>query len=274
MNEHDLRGEFHDTMTAAIAPPPMNEVAMLDAAKRAHRQRRARIAAAGAASLAAAVVVVASIVVTGPSAAPSAPVGSDPSTTHRPPPQPDGTQTAGPYYDKGLEMIDELVEATPPGLETPDHLMMADPEVMPLRWQSVDQRTVKGDKVWIYDIQIPVRRAGGTGEIHLSVVTAGSEWTGNGCASTLPHSGPADCHDLRVDGKVIARFTAPPDVDHGMETVPQDDSWVSYRYPDGTFVTIAQADDYGGTDLAPMAAQPLTQEQLVEMVTDPRFHLD
>jgi hypothetical protein len=201
-------------------------------------------------------------------------VATDPPTTHRPPPQPDGTQTAGPYYDRGQEMIDVLVEAMPPGLETPDHLMMANPDVVSLRWQSVDQWTVKGHKIWLYDVQIPVRRAGGTGEVHLSVVTTGSEWTGDGCASTLPHSGPADCRDLHVGDQTIARFTAPPDSDHGADVISAEDQWVSYRHPDGTFVTIAQADDYDGTNLPPMAAQPLTQDQLVQLVTDPRFHLD
>jgi hypothetical protein len=270
MNEQEFRGALHDTMTLAVSPPPMNEVAMLDAAKRAHRLRRARFAAA--ASAAAVVLIAAGVTVTTIAAPDHSGVAGPPA---EPPPQPDGTQTAGPHFDRGVAMIDELADAMPPGLETPEHLQVGKSDgVSPLRSQMVDQWTVRGEKVWLYAIEIPVSRAGGFGRIRLDVVTPGSDWTGEGCASTLPHSAPADCTDLRVDGRLFAHFTAPPDGDHPDAGYYRADEWVSYRYPDGTFVTVEQADDFDGTDLPQLAAQPLTQEQLVQLVTAPRFHLD
>ncbi len=272
MNEQDFRGALHDTMTLAVAPPPMNEVAMLDAAKRAHRQRRATAAAASAAAVVALAVGVA---VTGPSATGVTEPGTSP-----PPPSSgengphDGTRTAGPEYERGADLIDVLAGAMPPGLETPDGLVHTDPAYggAPLRYHQVVEDLVDGTLTWDYEAIIPVRGGGGLGELEVEVTTEGNKTTGAGCelSPTFQHL-VGSCTERTVGGRKVGVYAIDPGQPDYVRPYEQ---WASYRYPDGTVVHLAQSVRFPGAGQPPMAAQPLTQDQLVEMVTDPRFHLD
>jgi hypothetical protein len=274
MNEQDFRGALRDTMSVAVAPPPMNEVPVLDAARRAQRLRRARLA--GAASAAAvAVLAVGVAITTAPSAGTTDPGGPPPANRLVENGPNDGTRTAGPEFERSADLVGLLAGAVPPGLATPDGLMHTDPAYggSPLRYHQVVEDLVDGTLTWQYLAGIPVQRAGGLGDLEVEVMTEGGSATGNGCDLTVPQweGIPGSCVERVVDGKLVALNTVPATAP---EHLRQFEQWATYRYPDGTVVLLAQSADSDGAGRPAMTGLPLSENQLLAMVTDPRFHLD
>jgi hypothetical protein len=79
-------------------------------------------------------------------------------------------------------------------------------------------------------------------------------------------------HGARCGGapdRAVHRAGQPP----GPRLYPFDE-WAIYRHPDGTAVVLGQNHVLDGADLPELAEAPLTTDQLLELVTDPRFHLD
>lgn len=295
MSEDDLKRALRDAMAASPTPPPMSETRVLDAARRARKQRRAAWSG-GASAVAVAAVAVAAVLLsagtsgTGTAGVGGAPDGSAPidSTTTIDPPSttttehedtettwPDGqtdrTASSGPHYEQG-DSLDELVEEiVPDGYETPTDLTA--PEGFPLRSHQAQFREYvngdpDGDQVWEYYAGVPVTKDGGAGQVSVMVVTPGdSTLSGEGCAfADVLWDEAADCEDVTVAGGTVGLATGAEGSSFGQ--------WAGYRHPDGTVVYVAQAlvDDRSG--LPPLTALPFTPEQLATLAVDPRFQLD
>lgn len=264
MNEDEFRQALHATMTVAQPPEPMNEAPVLDLAKRAERRRKA--AWAGAGSAAAAVAVIAGAVVLVPAVdddAPGLSVGESATTSRV-----EQTATAGQRYDQGVRVLDELTSAVPEGYEAPLDLVYSDPSYdgQPLRDH---QAAIRWNDDWEYYAYVPVAGNGGVGTLFADVNPVPNAIAGEGCAlsKSLWEMNSGTCEDIVVNGETLAVVT---DTSPGARF----DQWVGYRHPDGTVVYIAQDNEFQGSGLPPMGAVPMTIQQLAELATDARFHLD
>lgn len=273
MNEHEFRQALRDTMTVATPPAWMNESPVVDLAKRAHRRRRATWASAG--SAAAVMAVVAGAMVLAPTTddgSPGLSVGdaAQDTTKETKPEWPDGqtdaTATAGPKYDQGVALMNELIGAVPDGYETPDGLVYADPahEGSALRYH---QAAIHGaDGGWEYYAVVPVSAGENLGEIFVQVNTVGNDLEGCELSRTLWSQGGGTCEEITVAGTTLGVVT-----DTGPESAF--DQWVGFRHPDGTVVYAAQDDEFEGSGQPPLTGLPFTAQQLAELATDARFRL-
>lgn len=113
---------------------------------------------------------------------------------------------------------------------------------------------------------------GGEGAVMLTVVTAGSPDVKDGCANAMLTDGPTvTCEDVTLaDGTHVLVGHADQD---GAERLV-----VAYARPDGS-LAIATADEAStdwwsdGSGTGPLDHLPVTQDQLVELVTAPGAHI-
>jgi hypothetical protein len=273
MNEQDFRDALRQTMAVSTAPPPMSDDNVLDAARRDRKRRRAMWAGGGSAAAVVAVAV-GVVFLASPGSGGGVGVGGQPpqvqSTDQAQPPntektepslpgeQTDRTPASGPQHDKGVALAEALDGVIPAGYASPD-----DPELKTNQANYDD--TVNGTELWTYSAIAPVTKDGGTGRLIAEVVTPRPDFTGEGCALTAQFWGmKGDCVEVVVDGRKVAVVTPTGD-----DRVAQ---WAGFRHDDGTVVFIAQSVDYNGTP--PLAAPPLTADQLAALAVDPRFNLD
>jgi hypothetical protein len=279
MNEQELRHAMRGAMSATQAPPPMNPTPVLDAARRAHRNRRATLAGA-ASSVAVVLVAVAAMLVPsvrgGGSAVPGGrqtghPTSPPGSETSWPNGQTDRTASQGPRFDVGVQLMNLLLASLPAGFSSPPDLQPA-PGV---EWygglrmhQAQFADRVGGREVWEYLAVLPVGGNGKWGRVAVEVHTPGNEDQDDGCALTARFWGlGGNCQLVSVGDRQIgvSQATAGDRADF--------DQWAGYRYPDGTVVFVAQATTYAMSGLPEITALPYTPQQLAALAMDPRFHL-
>lgn len=296
MDEHDLRRAMNQAM--AHTPPPMDPAAALSLAQAAHRRRRNALmgggTAAGVAVIAAGAIALSgalggtahtaqpgsarsSTVQVTPSAAPvpagsaiATPPGSDvPTTPSWPNDQTDRTASSGAQHARGVELLDLMTAALPDGLDSPD-LKWANPgehhgETRYHQAQYAD--TVEGVEVWEYMAITPIGADGHYGKLLMEVHTAGNDDPTNPCAlaKTLWGMG-GKCAVRTVNGKQVGVVSQPTGDDRF-------EQWAAYRHADGTTVFAAQTRTYEGVSEPALAEQPLTLDQLADLVTADRFAL-
>lgn len=283
MNETDLKYALRGAMDATGGRPPMDEVAVLDAAKRAER-RRGALLAGGVSAVAVAGIAIAAVALYGnggsgttiipaapgdPTAATSQPEETRPSWPNG---QTDRTATNGPRAEKGVALLDALAAARPAGFDAPTDLTY-DPalgysgEPRMHEAQFVDR--VGDSEVWEYRATAPISSGGGVGQLYAEVYTPGSYQTADGCelAKNLWGMG-GECTLIDVHGTPVGVVTASGDPSRGF------DQWAAHRRADGTVVFVAQAKAYPQTLRPGLAQQPFTVEQLAALATDDRFDLE
>jgi hypothetical protein len=263
VHEQDFKQALRDGM-ANLTTPTMNENVVLDAAKRAVRRRRA-MWASGASALAV-VALATGVALAAPGADRSGPqVGVEITSTNPssdtepnwPDGQTDATASSGPHYEQGLDVLNKLLEVVPPGYDSPADLTTnGQAGGFPLRYQ---QAVWSDDDSWDYDATIPVVKADKFGSLSVSVaVPANFTGTDEALCANLGES----CTEMTVAGEQVGVAT-------------RSGRMVAlYRHSDGTEVVLSQGAlpvDYGYPGLTEL---PFTAEQLAELATDPRFHLD
>lgn len=276
MNEQELKHALRDTMSAAPQPPSMNQAAVLDAAKRAHRQRRAAWAGAGSA-VAVAAVAMAAMVIPGTGGGTPAAGGGQPTSpavtgtnttdvqteTSWPNGQTDRTATKGPEFEQGKQLLDRLTEVLPSGYQVVD-----EGELEPSHQAQFEDR-VHGKEVWEYLAGVPVTRNGGYGEVTTLVETyprTGDDMTKPCELTKRLWNMDGECEVVTVAGTEIGVVTK--------ATRQQADQWAGYQHPDGTVVYIAQAKQVTWPRGKPaLDKQVFTVHQLAELAMDPRFAL-
>jgi hypothetical protein len=293
MNEQELRQALRATMTAATAPPPMNETPMLEAARRAERRRRARWAGAGSAVAAAAVVGLAVVAValtsgtgrdavgpgggtptsatsTGPTGTESSGSGSSGEGTEPewPDGQTDATARSGPHYETGLSLLESMGDVAPPGYEAPRGMKYADPAYVGTldSNQAAWDGKVNGVDVWRYTAIQPLQKGNRMGKLTVEVAAPGNEFTGTACELGNLWGYEGTCTERTVDGKRVGLFVGKP-------ASPTADRTAVYRWDDGTVVWVSQSAEYEGAGLAKLTALPYSPERLAELATDEKFRL-
>lgn len=269
----DFKHALRDELALLTEPPPMNETEMLDAAKKALRRRKAAWASAGSAV---AVVVLA----VGVAFTVSADDRAGPAVTTTPTASPtDGeqTETAGPLYDKGVKLLDELVFAVQAGLETPADLDYVGPPLQPgdpPRDHQVVTNWAFGTESRHYGATMAVGKDGQLATLHVEVITLGEEWIDGreGCALADAFWNPegvvkSTCQNVPARGTTAYVATA-------TSAHRSFDQWAAYRHADGVAVFVGQSRGFSGSDRPAMAQLPLTPHQLAELAVDPRFNLD
>jgi hypothetical protein len=280
VHEQDFKQALLDSM-ADITTPSMNESVLLDTAKRAARRRRA-VLASGASAIAV-VALAAGVAFAAPGADRSgADVGAAVTSTEgeTEQDQPGGTTgatvTAGPGYERGRDLLDELVDVVPEGYDSPRGLT-AKTEDHPFAPLPRHQVVRIDNDSWNYDAWIPLVKAGEFGSMHIGVLTDTPLLTSTyeePCALSMGMLDPMilvpektdrntgeSCTEVTVAGTQVGVATKPGKVS------------VTYRHPDDTWVTLTEelSAGYGYPSLTEL---PFTGEQLAELAADPRFHLD
>lgn len=271
MNEHEFRDALRTSMAVNPEPPPMAETMVLDAAHRDRRRRRTLWAGVSSAAAVAAIAagVVAFAPAEGGSGGGGLEVASQPGTTTRPPldtntvttntevawpnGQSDNLDVSGPEYVRAGELLDLLVDLVPDGFEVPaDLLGRGELDGVPLLRQ-----VAQHDGSWAYHGQAPLTRGDGVGSIEIMVFPIDPNLENNqGCGEH-----PA-CTEKTVDGKVVAVFgdgSARVAADHRGERA---------------FVSVRQSTTFEFAGYPAIDQLPFTTDELVALVTDPRFQLD
>jgi hypothetical protein len=313
MNEDELKNALHGAMVASSPPPPMDSGAALDAAQRAHRRRKAAWGGA-VAGLSVVAIAVGAVLVpqltgggpglqvggqgssaeqgpsaerprvttaspTPPSELPSvtavAPTGASDTREQWPDGQTDRTATSGPRADKSVRVLNDLGSSLPVGLEAVDKEPIGSDWYGPMRYtQSQFADYYDGDKqVWEYMGTTPVVQKGspGVAKLWIQVNTKGNELSniGSPCEAAeqaWPIRG-GTCRVEVVDGKKIGLVTA-----SGAQTDLE--MLAIHKHEDGTVVFVGQASVFNRSGHPALGRQPFTQEQLLALAADPRFHLD
>jgi hypothetical protein len=290
VNEQDFKNALRETMVSEPAPPPMNEVPVLEAAHRDRRRRRAMWAGLGSAAAVAAIAV--GVVVVAPPAsggagggvnvggqqppeiqstqdAPQPSAGGAKESTMFPPGMTDRTPTAGPQFDRGVALGTALDEVVPAGYEAADNLKGGgEPlDAVAKHHQANFEDTVDNVDLYSFMATTPVTKDDGVGMLIAEVRMPGTVAAGEGCALAPLWGAKGACSELVVDGKRVAMVT-----DIGEDD--RIDQWAGYRHDDGTVVYIGQSADYWGSGLPALAGLPLTPQQLTAAAVDPRFNLD
>ncbi|TCO56028.1 hypothetical protein [Actinocrispum wychmicini] len=280
MNEQELCDGLRDVMVASSPPPSMNPNSALDAARRAHRRRRATWAGIGAGAT---VIAVATTVVLALSpgegqslqvAAPP-PSASQDTKTSWPNGQTDRTARNGPRAERGNVVHDALVAALPDTLAldtraTAQQSGGSDP--LPLAHTQAAFDGKHGNvEVWRYTVDVAVVRKAapnaGTGKVYVEVLTPGNDADTDLCqAATEWWTNKGACTLNTVQGKQIGVVRDSPD-----DRISQ---VVAYRYPDGTLVVAAQNTKVSHTTLPGLGDNPMTIEQLSALALNPAFKLD
>ncbi len=286
MNEDEARSALRNVMVASSPPPPMDTGTAVEVGRKAHRRRRATRAGVVAAMGVVGIAVGATLLPTaldggglvdtakGPDkgAAVSEAPRSAPATGSTGPSWPDGqsdrTASAGPRADKSAGLVPALATALPPGLAVQD----SEGAKTWTQSQFVDY-FANGGQVWEYLATAPVVRTDGSGRVgtlSTRITTAGNSFPAGPCEVTAASSDvKGTCRAVVADGKEVGLLTS-----DGTGTEEEFDQLAAYRHPDGTVVLVAQAKAFREGELPALDAQPLTEDQLAALATDPRFHLD
>lgn len=297
MNEQELRDSLREVMVASSPPPSMNPTTALDAARRAHKRRRATYAGV-AAGVAVVALAAGTMFALSPGesplpidpAAPPAAVpnigGSEPNNggdtkTSFPDGQTDRTATKGPQAAKGEALLASLKTQLPGTLtvNTTITYPSSNPDdkhpVTASQSQFVDYADVaKTKQIWEYSATVAVNLkaapTSGTGRILVQSVTPGPGRLTTVCDIAKRFWGvDGTCETREVQGKTVGLITKTRD--------PRIDQVVAYRYDDGTEVVVAQSrqPDNTGDRTKPadgsMAQPPLTVDQLLPLVLSPAF---
>nr|WP_042179403.1 hypothetical protein [Kibdelosporangium sp. MJ126-NF4]CEL13805.1 hypothetical protein [Kibdelosporangium sp. MJ126-NF4]CTQ88173.1 hypothetical protein [Kibdelosporangium sp. MJ126-NF4] len=298
MNEQELRDGLREVMAVSSQPPSMNPTEALDAAKRAHKRRRATWAGAGAG---AAVVALAAgtVFALTPSndtlpidvAATANTTDGTPMTTNGTAITKSGTETSwptgqvdrtarnGPRSDTANGVLATLKAALP------DTLTVDETTTRPggggkitLSQANFNNYYGQGNKqeAWDYSaiaaVASKTNPQGGTGRVLVTVFTPGNPAYADTdvCVLTGKFWGVrGTCEPRTVQGKTVGVIVKPQD--SRISTV------VGYRYDDGTVVFVAQSTapnnegDSSGPPAGSMSTLPLTVEQLAPMALNPAF---
>jgi len=307
MNETELRDGLHEVIAASSPPPPMDAVAVLDAARRARIRRRAVWAGSGAAAGVVAIAVGTTVALSGgwtPSrltgpAGPGAPSVTGASKvpgqgTSAPPgtglpqgtgvpqgedtktpwptgpdgsPQQDRTANAGPRNDTGARLLDELVAVVPPGYTVPQGEPGPNDDPWVRYHQAQFAERVDGVEVWEYLASLAVQQGGNAGRLFVEVHTPRNNLPADPCELARSLWGLGGDCELVDIGGTQVGVVV-----HATDGRGEFDQWAAYRHADGTVVFVAQAQRYRG--LTAGLPQPLfTVQQLTELATADRFHV-
>ena len=269
MLEQDFKQALRDTM-ATVTTPTMSETALLDAARRADRRRRAGLASAASGVAVVALATGVALALPGEDRSGSdggSDVGVEVTSTN-----PGGrTAYSGPHFEQGVDLLNKLLEVAPPGYYVPDDLESTLEPAVPPRFHDA---VGSDDGSWTYAAGIPLVKAGRYGSLLISLFAdpdaASRDETP--CEFSIGALGPtilvpsttdpnpsASCTEVTVAGQQVGVATKPGAM------------LVSYRHPDGTRVVLSQdvrTTDFGYPALAEL---PFTGEQLAELAADPRF---
>lgn len=306
MNEQELRDGLREVMAASSQPPPMNPATALDAAKRAHKRRKATWAGAGAGATV--VALAAGIVFTLAPAGESLPIGpaaatgpETPQVTQpgqaitTPPPasstegrastslpsgQTDRTARNGPRSDAVTGLLTALTAALPDTLAVDTNRTYPNSDSKITSGQASFENFHGADntqEAWQYlAIAAVTRKAApqaGTGRVLVTVFTPGVDkyQSTDVCVLTPKFWGVGGtCTPQVVQGRTVGVITKTQDA--------RIDNVVGLRHDDGTVVFVAQSkapDNEGaigrGVTQGAMTDLPLTVDQLSQMVLNPAF---
>jgi hypothetical protein len=282
MDENEFRDALRTVVTQSPEPPPMQAGPAVAAGRRSERRRTALACTGAVVALAAVTVVPArylsagpgpAIDVAGPAAAPSAhatpPIewadGGTPDPSDTKPSWPaeangDATADSGPRYQKGKQLLSDLLKVVPSGYGTPNGMGPGDME-----YQS-HQAAIE-DPEWSYLSSVTITKDTTAGRLHVEVHEPGNKLPEDPCALARSFWGiGGPCQVVEAGGKKVGVVTSTG----GDQRL---DQFAAYRYADGTVVFVAQnkASDFEGR--APLAALPFTAQELAALTLDARFHI-
>ena len=272
MNEQDLREALRDAMTDAVPPRPVTADAALTRAHRVRRARRANLAMVGVGVAVVALVAGAftlnsprnqvgaasppGLTVTGAVSTP-APTSS---IKHG-----DRTQQNGPQNDKSVQLLDTLDSVLPSPIRPATEQQMPG-AAYPLRTHQAQVEDWDTNN-WSYEGVEPVAPAGagvGVGQVIVEVHAPGNTIPTDTCAMTQAFWGvKGDCVVKHIGDKTVGYIAQSADSRIG--------SVAAYRYSDGTVVFLAQSKEYAMSKVPALAKQPLTEDQLLNLVLTPGF---
>lgn len=286
MNEQELRDGLHEAMVASSPPPSMNPNAALDAARRAHKRRRATWAGASAGLAVAALAAGSVFAFTGgtgggeplpidPANSASAVNPDQASKTQWPDGQPDRTARTGPQAAKGETLLTALKAALPDTLVVNTTAKHASGNPVTAS-QSQFEDYVNNDKtkqIWEHLATAAVNSKAapnaGTGRVIVEVVTPGGKGPADLCdIATKQFWGiGGTCAVQQVQGKQVGVVTKSDD--------SRIDQAAAYRYDDGTTVVVAQSKEPVNETATGkgMAQLPLTVDQLATLAINPAFKI-
>ncbi|SES25091.1 hypothetical protein [Actinokineospora terrae] len=267
MDEHSLRTALHEAMSGTPTPPAMDSEQVLHDARQAKRAHRAKFA--GFASAAAVVVVaVGAFALSGLGGGDTITVGnrSTPTVTTTGPTasgtrpklpegQTDRTQTSGPHADLGKDLLDRVLAVVPGGYSAPARVAGSDIPARAHQAQVVDDNA----EVWEYTAYTAIGKDDRWGRLVVEVIP--SFQGAVGC--DVPREGmDASCETTKVGDNYIPVHTATRGTFQ----------WATYLHPDGVRVLVTQAQEFTPA-VKPLAAYPLTPQQLAALAMDPRLTL-
>ncbi|GGN81618.1 hypothetical protein GCM10010112_58280 [Actinoplanes lobatus] len=298
MDENELRDAMRATITQHSEPPPMESRTALVTARRAARRRNI-MACAGTAVVVLGVTLAAlpgqgnpgGGTGWAPAAAPSAPSapvepfptvypsgavpsgepfptafpsGQVPSGENTKPSWPaeasgDATADSGVHYQKGVALLEKLIEVAPAGYTVPTG---NSPDDIPFRYH---QAAIEGDH-WSYLVSVPLVKDGGTGRIIVEVHEPNNDQPADPCELAQSFWGiGGSCEKRAVRPGEEAGIVAGPSTRDGV------DQWVAFQHPDDTVVFVAQGLSTGGEGVRPLKSLPFTVDQLVEFAAGDGF---
>lgn len=289
MIETQLRDGLRDVIARSSQQPPMDVAIVLERARQA-RSRRRTAWAAGAVATAVVVIAVGATVAlsdrwngsapTTPAAPGAGTAGPTPTGPQQPAatglptesvsggPQDDMTADAGPHFERGAQLLDDLVALVPAGYTalgepaggTPDpSAPSGEPGERPYRYHQAEGGDGQG---WRYLATVDIARGGGTGRLMAEVHTPPNTIPDQPCelARSLWGMG-GECQVLTVGGQQVGVVVASTQ-DNRL------DQWAGFRQADGTVVFLAQARSVFGFEAGPgLEVLPFTPQQLAELVT-------
>ncbi|MER7250491.1 hypothetical protein [Kribbella sp. NPDC000426] len=295
MNEEDLNEAFHDVIVRSRPPASMDPARALEQARRARKRRRVTWAGVAVAAMvvvaAAGPVLVAnytgnrsdgpmvagdagttqavptpSQVSTTPTA--SGTVAPKPKTRKSNDPWPEGqvdrTATAGPRAQRAISLMDDLSSSAPAGFSTPN---LKFPDGRSMRWPQAQYASNDGEPdYWEYMAMIPVQKGDRVGQLlALSTTPDGKPATDPCTLARKFWGGTGTCTVIDVGGKKVGVVTT--------KGTGSFDQWATYRYADGTVVTVAQAKKVADSGRSPLTQPVFTGRQLAELATSAKFKI-
>ncbi|BCY12653.1 hypothetical protein [Actinoplanes sp. L3-i22] len=283
MEENEFRDALRSVLTQSPEPPPMESSAAVTAGKRAARRRTVLACAGAVAALAAVTIVPARYLSQGPSgsgdiqvagpAASALPSGmptpgpSDgvPAPEDTKPSWPaeasgDATADTGPRYQKGKQLLTDLLKVVPKGYGTP-----AGKDDQGTEYQT-HQAAIENPE-WSYLASVVVTKDRAAGQLDVEVHEPENTLPTDPCALAQSFWGQkaGTCEVVQVGGAKVG-VARPPAGDTGV------DQYAAYRYADGTVVFVAQARK-SIFDKPALAELPYTTAQLAALTQNKAFHI-